>query len=125
MTDAVLDKILIIDDEPRIRQLIANFLQSRGYATIQAENGLGVIDRITSNHVRLVIMDILMDHQAGLESLTQIRKHFPDLPVIMLSSDSYYLDMSTYLGASAILGKPINLETLNEKVEQLLSSSGI
>jgi len=78
-------KILIVDDEARIRLLIVKYAQFEGYETDEAENGMRAVEKCRENDYDLIIMDIMMPELDGFSAVREIKKH-KDIPVIMLSA---------------------------------------
>ena len=113
-------RILVIDDDPMIRIVIRAGLEDEGYEIFELESGTHALDTITSQAIDLVILDILMDGKEGIETITDIRKISRNLPVIVMSSSSLYLDCAMDLGANHAINKPIKLNDLSLKVRELL-----
>ena len=78
-------KLLIVDDEARIRALIAKYAAFEGYETEEAENGMQAILKCREKHYDLVIMDVMMPELDGFSAVREIRKN-DNVPVIMLSA---------------------------------------
>lgn len=83
MTDEA--RILVVDDEEEVRQLIVEFLESRGYAVITAATGFEALTAVKHYRPDLVLMDIMMPKMNGLETLQRIREINPRVGVIMLT----------------------------------------
>ena len=79
-------KILIVDDESAIRNLIAKYAAFEGYETDQAENGMTAVEKCRENDYDLVILDIMMPELDGFSAGRQIKKDKPELPIILLSA---------------------------------------
>lgn len=114
--------ILVVDDEAAICRLYEKELTEDGYAVIVAENGAEAIQRVeSSNSIDLVILDIKMEGQDGLEVLDAIRRRNRGLPVILNSAyTTYKNDFMSWL-ADAYLVKSHDLTELKEKVQELLT----
>ena len=79
-------KILVADDEARIRRLVCDFLKNSGYETIEAVDGKDAIEKfISSGNIDLVICDIMMPELDGFSAVRAIRKN-SNVPIIMLSA---------------------------------------
>lgn len=116
-------QILIIDDEPMIRQIFALFLGQWGYATHEAENGRVGIDIFMREKIDLVLTDLDMPVMAGLEVLAYIHEHSPDTPVVIISGAGQLDDavQSVKLGAWDYLTKPIsNMAILENTIAKCL-----
>lgn len=114
-------KILVVDDEKDIIEIIATELLALGAIPIIAHNVSAALKCIESNDIALVISDIRMPGSSGVELLDSIRKARVDLPVILVTG---FADLSVAealaRGAEAMLYKPFELDTLFELVERLV-----
>src|SRR5437879_2307831 len=103
-------KILVIDDEPGIRDIIGRVLEDSGHEVRSYENGRGAIEQVKSWPADLLITDIFMPEVEGLETIRRIRQIRPDLPIIAISgvdmAGSDYLGIAKKFGAVATLKKP-------------------
>lgn len=70
----ILAKILIVDDEEKIRQLIAKYAKFEGYQTVEAANGVEAIEKCNAEEFDIIIMDIMMPELDGLSACREIRK---------------------------------------------------
>lgn len=115
--------ILVIDDEPMIRQILCAFLEQWGYSTLEAENGREGIDLFEQEKVDLVLTDLDMPVIGGLEVLAHIHKNSPDTPVVIISGAGQLDDavQSVKLGAWDYLTKPIsNMAILENTISRCL-----
>ena len=78
-------KILIVDDEQFIRELVRKYANFEGYDTEEAENGYLAVKMVKDDHYDLIIMDVMMPELDGFSAVKEIRK-YSDIPVIMLSA---------------------------------------
>ena len=78
-------KILVVDDEPKIREVIRTYAEFEGHTVIEAEDGLDAIDKVKEQSFDVIVMDIMMPKLDGFSSYKEIRK-IADIPVLMLSS---------------------------------------
>lgn len=119
------NKILVVDDEPEVRQLMEHFLTERGYDVRIAENGrlaLVTLDTFTPD---VVLLDMHMPEMDGLETLRRLVVRSPSLPVIMITVND---DIETtarllQLGAADYVPKPFNLEYLEQAINIQLSAT--
>lgn len=111
-------KILIADDDQVIRDFVKMGLEEFGYTVYETNSGLRVKDIIEQNDIALIILDILMDEQEGLETIQQVRQFSPNLPIIAISSSSRYLDYASDFGANEILLKPLDLGILYSLIKK-------
>jgi len=115
--------ILIIDDEPMIRQVFAAFLDQWGYASFEAENGRVGLNVFAREKIDLVLLDLDMPVMGGLEVLAYIHEHSPDTPVVIISGAGQLDDavQSVKLGAWDYLTKPIaNMAILDNTISRCL-----
>jgi DNA-binding NtrC family response regulator len=118
-------QILVIDDEQTIRTLLKKMLEREGFDVITASDGKEGMSLFFKTPVDLVITDLIMPEKEGIEIIGEIRKGYPKIPVIAISgggrnAPDSYLNMARILGASAILQKPVDKETLVTAVKNAL-----
>ena len=118
-------RILVIDDDNHIRETVRRVLEARGHNVRVVEDGADGIDSIAESAPDLVITDIFMPGQDGIETLVELRKAFPKLKVIVMSGgDSSgvmnLLEDAKLLGANRTLPKPFKPEELMEAVDTVL-----
>jgi two-component system, NtrC family, response regulator AtoC len=116
-------KILVIDDEPDVRQLIEHFLTEKGFEVRIAENGrlgLAALDTFTPD---VVLLDMHMPELDGVETLKRLADRAPALPVIMVTvnDDVETTSRLLQLGAADYVPKPFNLEYLEQAINIQLS----
>ncbi|EGD49501.1 two component transcriptional regulator, winged helix family [Ruminiclostridium papyrosolvens DSM 2782] len=121
-------KILIADDEERMRRLVADFLKKQGYAVIEADNGMKALQIIIEQKetISLVILDVMMPIMDGWEALRSIRQ-YSKVPVIMLTAKCTEADelLSFGIGADEYITKPFSLMILLARVQALLKRLNI
>jgi len=117
--------ILVIDDEPAIRDFVRFALEGVGYAVLEAENGRKGIEEFERNHVDVIITDLVMPEKEGLETIIKLKADRSDLKIIAISgvaNSDMYLKMAGGLGAHETLQKPFNknqvLQTLRKVLER-------
>lgn len=113
--------ILIVDDEPDIRDVIHVYLRNEGYRVIEATNGEEALDIIKTTSIQLVILDVMMPIMDGIKACFKIRE-ISNTPIIMLSAKEEDIDKITGLttGADDYMVKPFNpLELLARVKAQL------
>lgn len=118
-------RILVVDDEPVLRQVLYNFLTPAGYDTVLAADGQEGLDLLALRNFDLVLLDVMMPGMSGFEVCTRIRRRFPaeELPVIFLTAKNQVSDLVRALGdgASDYLTKPIARQELLSRVRTHLA----
>src|SRR5499427_3340894 len=105
-------RILIVDDEPGIRQSLKGIFEDEGFATESVSTGEECLKKIVETPFDLVLLDIWLPGIDGLETLRQIREHSPSTRVIMISGHATIATAvtATKLGAYDFIEKPFSLE---------------
>jgi len=108
-------KILVVDDEPEITDLIKLMLSPIGYEVIKAGNGKKGLDVFNSENPDLVITDIVMPDMEGIELVRSLLKINQELPIIVMSGNptgTKFLKIAGILGAHSSINKPFSAEEL-------------
>jgi DNA-binding response OmpR family regulator len=121
-------RILIIEDDESFRPMLRQVLCREGHDVLEACNGREAIDLLEHESVNLVITDIIMPEQEGLETIRQFRENHPIVKIIAMSgggrcSSQDYLPVAKRLGADHILYKPFSRQELLLTVRDLLSDA--
>ncbi len=115
-------KILVVDDESRMRKLVHDFLAKRGYLVVEAENGEEAIDIFFSDkNISLIILDVMMPKMDGWQVCKEIRQ-YSQVPIIMLTAKSDERDelLGFELGVDEYISKPFSPKILVARVEAIL-----
>lgn len=115
-------KILVVDDEARMRKLVKDFLTNKGFSVIEAEDGEKAVDIFfVQKDISLVLLDVMMPKMDGWEVLKTIRK-YSQVPVIMLTARSEERDelKGFALGVDEYISKPFSPKILVARVEAIL-----
>ena len=117
-------RILVADDEAGVRSFLRTALEQGGYEVIEAEDGKQALRQARAGGVDLVITDLVMPEQEGIETIQALRKEMPGIGIIAISgkSEGQYLKMAAILGADATLAKPVGAELLLATVAEVLAS---
>ncbi|MDD6734071.1 MAG: response regulator transcription factor [Lachnospiraceae bacterium] len=118
-------KILVVDDESRMRKLVGDFLNKAGYEVLEAENGETALDLFYSNkEIALIILDVMMPVMDGWEVCREIRKE-SHIPIIMLTARSSEKDelLGFELGVDEYISKPFSPKILVARVDAVLRRS--
>jgi two-component system sensor histidine kinase/response regulator len=118
-------RLLVIDDDVMMREIMSNRLTRRGYHVTLAENGYQGLESITGQKFDLVLLDMMMPGMSGLEVLEEVRKSYSmlSLPVIMVTAVDQHETIITALesGANDYLVKPVNLEVALARINSQLT----
>ena len=110
--------VLVVDDNRDIVEGIAILLEREGYNIIKAYDGLQAIDKLVSNSVQLILIDIMMPRLDGLSAIMKIREK-NNIPIIVLSAKSEDTDkvLGLSMGADDYIAKPYNPMELTARVK--------
>ncbi|MCD7993881.1 MAG: response regulator transcription factor [Clostridia bacterium] len=120
-------KILVVDDEARMRKLVKDFLTNKGFGVIEAGDGEEAVDVFfAQKDIALVLLDVMMPRMDGWEVLRTIRKH-SQVPVIMLTARSEERDelQGFSLGVDEYISKPFSPKILVARVEAILRRTNV
>lgn len=115
-------KVLVVDDESRMRKLVKDFLMRQNYEVLEAENGEAAVDTFFSvKDIALVILDVMMPKMDGWQVCREIRQ-YSKVPIIMLTAKSDERDelMGFELGVDEYISKPFSPKILMARVEAIL-----
>src|SRR5437868_6690717 len=115
-------RILIVDDEPAVRESLSSSLAFEGYAVAEASDGVMALERVEREPPDLVVLDVLMPRMDGLTTCRRLRSLGATMPVLMLTARDMVGDRVTGLdaGADDYLAKPFELDELLARVRALL-----
>ena len=119
-------KILVVDDEARMRKLVKDFLTIKGFTVIEAEDGEQAVDMFfKQKDISLIILDVMMPKMDGWEVLKTVRQ-YSQVPVIMLTALGTTEDIVSGLdaGADDYLVKPFSFQELEARIKALLRRTG-
>ena len=120
-------KILVVDDEARMRKLVRDFLTNKGFTVIEAGDGEEAVDTFfAQKDIALVLLDVMMPKMDGWEVLKTIRK-YSQVPVIMLTARSEERDelQGFSLGVDEYISKPFSPKILVARVDAILRRSNV
>lgn len=122
-------RILVIDDEPLVCEMLEEVLTSVGHDVATAPDGLEAVELMRSQSVDLVVTDIFMPEKDGLAMIEELRRTHPDVKIIAISGGSKIRDADVYkwaaeLGAAYTFQKPVEWRELLAAVEDCLGQTG-
>mgnify|MGYP001748775778 FL=1 len=115
-------KILIADDEARMRALVRDYLRMKGFQVLEAENGREAIEVFQREpDIALILLDVMMPEMDGFETLKELR-HISDVPVLMLTARAEEQDelQGFSLGADEYIAKPFSPKVLLARIDAIL-----
>lgn len=117
--------ILVVDDDPGVREVIRTMLESAGYKVCIAANGKEAMKILKADGIDLILTDLVMPEQEGIETIKALRHEYPELKVIAMSGafGGDYLRIAAYLGAHGTLAKPIQMEALLKIIAETLGET--
>ena len=118
-------KILVVDDEGRMRKLVKDFLERQGYRVIEAKDGLEAMERFYEDkEIALLILDVMMPNMDGWQVCREVRQS-SKVPIIMLTARSEERDelQGFELGVDEYISKPFSPKILVARVEAILRSA--
>ena len=118
-------KIMIVDDDSNICELLRLYLEKEGFATVIAQNGAVALDLFTKEHPDLILLDVMMPELDGWQVCREIRKK-SECPIIMLTAKSEVFDkvLGLELGADDYVVKPFETKEVIARVKAVLRRSG-
>jgi len=117
-------KILVVDDESNIADVVKSFLESKGYAVVTADTGPKAMDVFLKEPISLIVLDLMLPGLSGEEVCRAIRKR-SRVPIIMLTAKSEEENMLEGLGIGAddYITRPLSLKALHARIEAVLRRS--
>jgi DNA-binding response OmpR family regulator len=113
-------RILLVDDDPTVRDSLSNVLVTEGYAVIPAENGQQALDLADQLSVDLVLLDLNMPVKNGWDTFERLAAEHPLVPIIIATARPNQLFTALSAGAGALLEKPMDIPTLLRAIKMLL-----
>ena len=116
--------VLVVDDDDEIRAMLCRLLSSEGYSVAEAATGAELLNTLASRSLDLVLLDVMLDHEDGLELLTAIRRS-SEAPVILLTGRNEESDrvLGLRLGADDYVAKPFSSAELLARIGSVLRRS--
>jgi len=120
-------RVLVVEDEPDLRNLLDRSLEQAGYKVFVAEDGIEALEKATTETLDLVLLDLMLPHVDGIEVCRRLKRdeRTARLPVIMLTARQEPVDriVGLELGADDYITKPFNLRELLLRVSAVLRRS--
>src|SRR5437016_7367837 len=116
-------RILLVDDDPTVRDSLNDVLLSVGYSVIPAENGQQALDLAKKSLVDLVLLDLNMPVKNGWDTFEQLTREHPLIPIIVVTARPNQLFTAINAGVGALLEKPMDIPMLFRTMEMLLAET--
>src|SRR6266404_8786130 len=116
-------RILLVDDDPAVRDSLNDVLLAEGYLIIPAQNGQQALDLANESSVDVVLLDLNMPVKNGWDTFEQLTRENPFLPIIIVTARPNQLFTALSAGVGALLEKPMDIPTLLRTMENLLAQS--
>lgn len=113
-------KILVVEDEKDILEYLASYIPLLGYELETAEDGLQALAKVNAFQPGLVLLDLLLPKMDGTQVLKEIRKHHPQIKIMILTGTRRDAAELMQMGADEVLYKPLDLTALSEHIKTLL-----
>ncbi len=114
-------QILIVDDQPDVREILTDFLTYKGFSVIQAGDGKIALEKYALHQPDAAVVDVEMPVLNGLQFSRQVLAENKDFPIIIITAylQKYSKDIFFSLGVRSVLQKPIDLNELNVKLQEI------
>jgi CheY-like chemotaxis protein len=119
-------RLLIVDDEPSIRRIIQLMLKNSGHELFTASNGREAMQILNKEPIDLILLDVVMPEQGGLETIMQIRNGYPDVKLIIISGkvpvdNDAFRNLIEQYGVARVFDKPFEKEDIMQAIDELLA----
>ena len=120
-------KILIVEDDDEVRDVLKTLLRDEGHEVSEAADGNAALEEFLRDPTDLVVLDIVMPDKEGLETIIDLRRTHPNVKIFAMSgggrtSPQDYLDMAKRLGAIEVIAKPFSIDDFLRGVNAALKS---
>lgn len=116
-------KILLVDDDPAIRQILVRLLSEENYLVLTASNGVEALVLSESTRFDLVLLDLNMPLKNGWDTFEQLSSENPSLPIILITARPQQFFPALASGAGALLEKPLDFTKLFRTIRDLLAEA--
>jgi two-component system response regulator VicR len=120
--NASIKKVLVVDDEPDTLELVKLVLESGGFETVLAANGMEALDKVGKTRPDLVLLDVMMPDMDGWDVFRKIKEKYPTIPIAILTAKAQNIDKLLglhVLKADDYITKPFGKNELINKVKKL------
>ncbi len=118
--------ILIVDDEPALRKIVRQMIESEGHVVVEADNGRAALNVFRARNPEIVITDIVMPQKDGIEMIAELRRESPAVRVVAISGGGRtrnldVLRLAERAGADVVLAKPFTRVELIDALERAVA----
>ncbi len=113
-------RILVVDDDPSVREMLARVLASEGYLPVTAGDGVKALEIAAAMPIDLVLLDLNLPQKSGWDTFERLSSDNPLLPVIIVTARSNQLFTAMGAGVGALLEKPLDFPGLLRTIQELL-----
>jgi len=121
-------KLLVVDDQKVMRELVSSVLKGEGHEVLLAEDGIDAMEIARTHTVDMVLTDVNMPNMNGISLVSKLRRleHYQEIPIIMLTTESsdFKKDKAKRMGANGWLQKPFDPKRLIKAVNSTLARAG-
>jgi DNA-binding NtrC family response regulator len=120
-------KILVVDDEEVIRNLMVSFLSKMGYSYLTATDGLDALDKLKANKIDAVVTDAKMPHMDGIDLTLAVSKEHPKLPIMISTAfgEEYTIATAICVGAREFIQKPFSFYEFAIRLRKMIHDSEV
>lgn len=122
-TEAMKKKILVVDDDPQIRESLRKLLRAEGYEVVLAANGQEGIDQYDPDNIDLLLLDLNLPGNSGWDVFGTLTSLNPFLPIIIITGRDNQHELAAEAGVGALMQKPLDLPRLLQTITELLVES--
>ena len=116
-------RILLVEDDERVRLMLKDLLENEGYEIQEASNGKEALQSFASSLPDLVLTDLVMPDTEGIEMIIKMRKSNPNVKIVAMSGGVDYLNLAKQLGALRTLRKPFSNQAVLDVVQATLEDT--
>lgn len=118
-------RVIVVDDEEQVREMLKETLSQAGHEVLTAANGDEALATHRDHTANVVVTDILMPHKEGIETIRELRRESPELKIIAYTGGGrnepeHYLRYARSFGADRTFSKPMDIDTLIGAIDELL-----
>ena len=118
-------RVLVVDDDAAVRRFLHRALETAGYEVEEAADGRQAVDKVRGGRPSIVVLDLVMPEQEGIETIRILHEEFPELPILAISGafGGSYLPLAKPMGAQSVMMKPIEPEALVREIRRLIMAT--